>query len=88
MFTNSANCQFLAGFRIDSQYHLVGNATNPHHDLEAWQHDEDDHAYDPKDPKYSLDPSGSKGWATEEMFKTNEILGVQSSYNGIDGYST
>jgi hypothetical protein len=54
-----------------------------HQELVAWQSDPEHEV----ETKPVLEERNKRGWAPDEMFRANDKLGVQSTYNGIEEYS-
>ncbi|KAI6215443.1 hypothetical protein M3Y94_00385700 [Aphelenchoides besseyi] len=68
------------GFKTDREYDTpvdVGDSE----ELEEWKDDSEI-------TQANDDVDNSRGWSVDEMFRVNDQLGVQSSFNGIEEYST
>lgn len=72
---------FLAGFRTDREY--LNGEEEEGQDLVEWQSDPEHEI----EIKNVLEERGKRGWAPDEMFRANDKLGVQSTFNGIAEYS-
>ncbi|KAI6177281.1 LsmAD domain-containing protein [Aphelenchoides bicaudatus] len=79
--TCNVNKKREGNFRTDREY--LNGEEQETDDLEVWQSDPE-HTVAIND---RLDERGRRGWAPDDMFKTNNRLGVQSTYNGIEEYS-
>jgi hypothetical protein len=70
------------GFRTDREY--LEEDEDDQHNLEEWQPDPEIPVLEHED--HANGRSG--GWSVSEMFNANDRLGVQTTFAGIEEYST
>ncbi|KAI6188574.1 LsmAD domain-containing protein [Aphelenchoides besseyi] len=68
------------GFKTDREYDTPTDVGD-NEELEEWKDDSEM-------PQMNDDVVSSRGWSVDEMFRVNDQLGVQSSFKGIEEYST